>query len=258
MQPVRTVNPPEPAPVAVASLATGANPRRAGCGRRTGFAGQRWRWLPVMALWVVNPFLAMNAQSPPASTNAPTQLATFGGGCFWCLEAVFERFAGVLAVTSGYAGGHTDNPTYKQVCEGNTGHAEVVQIKFDPTRITYEQLLDIFWEVHDPTTRDRQGPDEGKQYRSIILYHDETERQAAEKWKAAAAARFKDPIVTQIVPLKQFYPAEGYHQDFYRNNPRYPYCAAVITPKLKKLEQAGVLHERDARAPGPAPAQTTP
>ena len=188
----------------------------------------------------------MNAQPVPASTNAPTQLATFGGGCFWCLEAVFERFAGVQSVTSGYAGGRTPQPTYKQVCDGDTGHAEVVQIKYDPAWISYDQLLEIFWEIHDPTTPDRQGADAGTQYRSIILYHDEAQKLAAEKSKAAAAKRFKDPIVTEIVALKQFYPAEAYHQDYYRNNPRYPYCAAVISPKLKKLEKAGVFQGRSS------------
>jgi peptide-methionine (S)-S-oxide reductase len=186
----------------------------------------------------------MNAQATAANTNTPTQLATFGGGCFWCLEAVFERFEGVIAVTSGYAGGHTPAPTYKEVCGGRTRHAEVVQIQFDPKRIGYDQLLEIFWECHDPTTPDRQGADEGTQYRSIILYHDEAQKQAAEKSKAAAAKRFKDPIVTEIVPLKQFHPAEAYHQDYYRLNPTYPYCAIVIGPKLKKLEKAGLFQER--------------
>ena len=193
----------------------------------------------------------MNAQPAPANTNAPTQLATFGGGCFWCLEAVFERFAGVQSVTSGYAGGHTTNPTYKQVCNGDTGHAEVVQIKFDPAQIRYEQLLEIFWEIHDPTSPNRQGADEGTQYRSIILYQDETQKRAVEKSKAAAATRFKDPIVTEIVPLKQFYAAEAYHQDYYRNNPRYPYCAVVISPKLKKLEKAGLFQGRGAGSTPP-------
>jgi peptide-methionine (S)-S-oxide reductase len=137
------------------------------------------------------------------------------------------------------------------VCNGDTGHAEVVQIKFDPKRITYDQLLEIFWEVHDPTTPDRQGPDEGNQYRSILLYHDDAQKRAAEKSKEAAAGRFKDPIVTQIVPLNQFYPAEAYHQDYYRNNPRYPYCAVVISPKLKKLEKAGLFRGRGSGSTTP-------
>ena len=208
--------------------------------------------LPLaLALSLAVQLSPMNARPASASTNAPTQLATFGGGCFWCLEAVFERFEGVVSVTSGYAGGRTAQPSYKQVCHGDTGHAEVVQIKFDPKRITYDQLLDVFWEIHDPTTPDRQGPDEGDQYRSIILYHDDVQQQAAEKSKAAAAARFKDPIVTEIVPLKQFYPAETYHQDYYRNNPRYPYCAVVISPKLKKLEKAGLFQGRGSGSTAP-------
>ncbi|RME90098.1 MAG: peptide-methionine (S)-S-oxide reductase [Verrucomicrobia bacterium] len=169
--------------------------------------------------------------SPPA-----TEKATLGGGCFWCLEAVFERLDGVLAVTSGYAGGHTPHPTYKQVCTGETGHAEVVQIEFDPRRISYDQLLEVFWLAHDPTSLNRQGADVGTQYRSIILYHDEAQRKAAERSKAEAQKHFSRPIVTKIVPLKAFYPAENYHQDFFRNNPSQPYCQAVIAPKLKKLE----------------------
>lgn len=170
------------------------------------------------------------------SIPSKTEKATFGGGCFWCTEAVFEKLDGVISVTSGYAGGHTPNPTYKQVCTGETGHAEVVQIEFDPARITYEQLLQVFWLAHDPTTPNRQGADVGTQYRSIILYHDEAQRQAAERSKDEAQKHFSRPIVTEIVPLKAFYPAEHYHQDFFRNNPRQVYCQAVIAPKLKKLE----------------------
>jgi len=219
-----------------------------GSPRRPG----RLLFLPLaLALSLAIQLSPMNAQPASASTNTPTQLATFGGGCFWCLEAVFERFEGVQSVTSGYAGGHQAQPTYKQVCNGDTGHAEVVQIKFDPKCITYDQLLEIFWEVHDPTTPDRQGPDEGNQYRSILLYHDDAQKRAAEKSKAAVAGHFKDPIVTQIVPLKQFYPAEAYHQDYYRNNPRYPYCAVVISPKLKKLEKAGLFRGRGSGSTTP-------
>lgn len=168
---------------------------------------------------------------------AKTETATLGGGCFWCLEAIFERVPGVLSVTSGYAGGSVANPTYQQVCEGNTGHAEVIQIEYEPKTITYEQILDLFWQAHDPTTKDRQGPDVGTQYRSIILYHSDAQRKAAEKAKAALAASgtYTAPIVTEIVPLKAFYKAEGYHQDYFRNNPKAPYCTFVIAPKLKKL-----------------------
>jgi peptide-methionine (S)-S-oxide reductase len=164
--------------------------------------------------------------------------AILGGGCFWCVEAVYENVPGILAVISGYAGGKVANPTYEQVSTGRTGHAEVVEIDYDPNKITYDQVLDLFWKAHDPTTLNRQGPDSGPQYRSIILYEDETQKAIAEKSKAAAQADFKDPIVTEIVPLKEFYPAEKYHQDFYANNPDYPYSRAIIRPKLEKLEKS--------------------
>jgi peptide-methionine (S)-S-oxide reductase len=164
--------------------------------------------------------------------------ATLGGGCFWCVEAVYQTVPGILSVTSGYAGGHAPNPTYEQVCTGRTGHAEVVRIEFDPAKIGYEQIIDLFWKAHDPTTLNRQGADTGTQYRSIILHEDETQKAAAEKSKNAAQAHFKDPIVTEIVPLREFYPAEAYHQDFYDNNPNYPYSRAVIRPKLEKLQKA--------------------
>jgi peptide-methionine (S)-S-oxide reductase len=166
-----------------------------------------------------------------------TEFATFGGGCFWCLEAVFERIGGVVSVTSGYAGGHKENPTYDDVCSGNTGHAEVVQIGYNPETITYNDLLDLFWKAHDPTTLNRQGPDMGTQYRSIILYHNEMQKDAALKSKSELerSSRCNNPVVTEIVELKQFYPAEAYHQDYYEKNPYYGYCRVVISPKLKKL-----------------------
>ncbi len=181
----------------------------------------------------------MNAAPDSKETPAPakTQLATLGGGCFWCTEALFETFEGIKSVASGYTGGQAPNPTYKQVCTGDTGHAEVIQIEFDPGRISYEQLLEIFWEVHDPTTQDRQGPDSGTQYRSIILYHNEAQRVAAEKSRQAAAKRFKVPITTEIKPLTKFWPAEDYHQDYFRKNPNQPYCAYIISPKLQKLQK---------------------
>jgi len=182
----------------------------------------------------------MPADLPPAtpSASARLELATFGGGCFWCLEAVFERLPGVKSVVSGYAGGHTPKPTYKAVCSGDTGHAEVVQIEFDPRQLTYEQLLEWFWQAHDPTTLNRQGNDVGTQYRSVIFYHDDAQKAAAERSRAEAAARFPRPVVTEIQALPCFYPAEGYHQDYYRNNPRYPYCQIVIRPKLEKLDRS--------------------
>lgn len=170
--------------------------------------------------------------------HGQTEVATLGGGCFWCLEAVFEGIPGVRSVTSGYAGGTAENPSYSEVCEGRTGHAEVVQIEFDPKQLSYEQLLDVYWHAHDPTTLNRQGPDVGTQYRSIILYSSEAQRRAAEKSKTdlSASGGYASPIVTEIVPLGKFYRAEAYHQDYYRNNPNAPYCTFVIAPKLKKLQ----------------------
>jgi peptide-methionine (S)-S-oxide reductase len=180
------------------------------------------------------PATAMNS-SDPSKPN--TSLATLGGGCFWCLEAAYERYQGVKTVVSGYAGGTSPRPTYKEVCGGTTGHAEVVQISFDPTIITYDQLLDIFWEIHDPTSLNRQGADRGTQYRSIILVHNAEQKQAAERSRDRVSRRLADPVVTEIVSLEIFHPAEDEHQDFYRRNPSYPYCVAVINPKLKKLQE---------------------
>ena len=170
------------------------------------------------------------------NSGTQTEVATLGGGCFWCTEAIYQMLPGVKSVTSGYAGGTTENPTYKQVCSGKTGHAEVVQVEFDPQRIAYEKILKTFWEVHDPTTLNRQGNDVGTQYRSIILYNSEAQRLAAERSKAEAQKRFRAPIVTEIVPLKKFYKAEGYHQDYYRSNPNQPYCRSVIQPKVEKFQ----------------------
>ena len=166
-----------------------------------------------------------------------TELATFGGGCFWCMEAVFQELPGVNTITSGYAGGHVPYPTYQQVCTGKTGHAEVIQIEFDPQKTSYEKLLAVFWKLHDPTTLNRQGPDTGTQYRSIILYHDVAQKQAAEKSKAEAQTHFKGRIVTEIVPLQNFYRAEDYHQDYFHKNPHDAYCRINIPPKLEKLEK---------------------
>lgn len=162
--------------------------------------------------------------------------ATLGAGCFWCVEAVFQRLPGVVSVTPGYAGGTTPNPTYEEVCTGRTGHAEVAQITFDPSKISFERLLEVFWEAHDPTTLNRQGADVGTQYRSAIFYHDEKQKFIAEKSKRDAQKLFDDPIVTEITPLKVLYRAENYHQNYYNNNPNAPYCVFVIKPKLKKLK----------------------
>ena len=187
-------------------------------------------------LALLTPLNSMNAATTANKTNK-TELATIGGGCFWCTEAFFETFEGVKDVRSGYAGGKTPNPTYEQVCSGRTAHAEVIQIEFEPQTISYEQILEIFWETHDPTTKDRQGPDTGTQYRSIILYHNEQQKKIAEQSMAKAASKFSAPIVTEIVPLTTFYVAEDYHQDYYRKNPNQPYCAYLISPKLKKLQK---------------------
>ena len=163
---------------------------------------------------------------------------TFANGCFWCTEAVFQRLKGVESVVSGYTGGHTPNPTYKQVCIGSTGHAEAIQITFDPKIVSYDQLLEVFWKTHDPTTLNRQGNDVGTQYRSAIFYHNEEQKRLAEEYKKklSEAGIWKDPIVTEIVPFSTFYNAEDYHQDYYNQNTYQPYCSFVITPKVKKLE----------------------
>jgi peptide-methionine (S)-S-oxide reductase len=167
------------------------------------------------------------------------EVATLGGGCFWCLEAVFKDLRGVESVVSGYAGGHIDNPTYEQVCGGRTGHAEVVQITYDPKVVTFRDLLDVFFTIHDPTTKDRQGADVGPQYRSIILHH--SPEQKAEAERAIANLREKGiwraPIVTEIALLETFYPAEAYHQDYFEQNPRQRYCQIVIAPKVAKFRK---------------------
>ena len=174
-----------------------------------------------------------------APSARPLELATLGGGCFWCLEAVFELTRGVERVVSGYAGGDEPDPTYEQVCAGVTGHAEVVQVRFDPEELPYRELLRIFFAIHDPTTRDRQGPDVGPQYRSIILWHDEAQRRAAEEVVAELeAARLWDaPIVTELAPLTRFYPAEGYHHRYFARHGRQPYCQIVVAPKVAKFRQ---------------------
>jgi peptide-methionine (S)-S-oxide reductase len=166
-----------------------------------------------------------------------TELATVGGGCFWCLEGCFELMPGVKSVVSGYAAGKTEKPTYKEVCSGTTGHAEVVQIEYDPAVTTYETLLEMFWQIHDPTTLNRQGNDVGTQYRSIILYHNDAQKAAAEKSMREAQKELSRPIVTQIEPLKKFHPAEDYHQDYFRNNPNQGYCQMVVRPKVEKTKK---------------------
>ncbi len=164
-------------------------------------------------------------------------MATFGSGCFWCTEAIFRRIKGIKSVVSGYSGGHVKNPSYEQVCAGDTGHAESVQITYDPGIISYDELLEIFWKTHDPTTRNRQGNDIGTQYRSVVFYHDPDQKEIAESYRDKLEAEhiWSRPIVTEIEAFTEFWPAETYHHDYYKNNPSNPYCAAVITPKIEKF-----------------------
>jgi peptide-methionine (S)-S-oxide reductase len=169
--------------------------------------------------------------------NGNLELATLAGGCFWCLEAAFDDLRGVERVDSGYAGGHVDNPSYRQVCGGTTGHAEVVQVAFDPTVISFEDLLDVFFTIHDPTTLNRQGADVGTQYRSAIFHHSPEQKATAERVisQLEASQAWDDPIVTEVAPLETFYAAEEYHRDYYRRNPNQGYCQVVIAPKIAKL-----------------------
>jgi len=171
--------------------------------------------------------------------GARRETASLAGGCFWCLEAVYELVRGVEGVKSGYAGGDAPNPTYEQVCTGRTGHAEVVQVTFDPDEVSFEDLLDVFFSIHDPTTLDRQGADVGTQYRSAIFTHDERQREIAERKIAEldADGPWDDPIVTEVTPLDEFHPAEAYHDEYFRRNPRQPYCQAVVAPKVAKFRR---------------------
>lgn len=172
-----------------------------------------------------------------SDTTANTATATFAGGCFWCTEAVFQRLRGVSGVVSGYTGGHVENPSYKAVTTGETGHAEALQIAFDPSVISYEQLLEVFFATHDPTTLNRQGYDVGTQYRSAVFYHDDAQKATVESviQRLGQSGAYRDAIVTQVVPAAPFYAAEDYHQDFYNQNRNYPYCTAIIDPKVEKL-----------------------
>ena len=174
-----------------------------------------------------------------AQKEAKLDTATFGTGCFWCSEAIFERVKGVKSAVAGYSGGTVENPTYKEVCTGNTGHAEVVQITYDTSVVSYDELLEIFWKTHDPTTLNRQGADVGTQYRSVIFYHNEEQKEKAEYYKKKLEDKkiWNDPIVTEISPFTHFYKAEDYHQEYYDNNPNQGYCAFVITPKVEKFEK---------------------
>jgi len=204
------------------------------------------RTLTAMAL-----FFALASCAGPA-TNQPntvmqttpllaggTDTATFGTGCFWCTEAIFQQLEGVIKVSSGYSGGYTENPDYKEVCSGTTGHAECLQIVFDPAKISFDELLEVFWQTHDPTTLNRQGNDIGTQYRSVIFIHNEGQRQKAEHYKTALdkSGAFEKPIVTTLEPFTKFYPAEDYHQNYYLNNPGQGYCQYVIRPKVEKFQK---------------------
>ena len=183
--------------------------------------------------------LLSSAAADSAPTTAKTEQITVGGGCFWCIEAIFQGFKGVEQVEPGYAGGVSESPSYKQVSTGTTGHAEVVRVTFDPAVISLHKLLTVFFHAHDPTTKNRQGADVGTQYRSIILYASDSQRAAAEQVKGeiSAATVWEDPIVTEIVPLLRFYPAEEYHRNYYLNNPNQPYCSIVIGPKVQKIRR---------------------
>jgi peptide-methionine (S)-S-oxide reductase len=183
--------------------------------------------------------ISTNVISQTKVQKMNTMKATFGGGCFWCTEAIFSQLKGVSKVISGYSGGHVSNPSYKEVCNGNTGHAECIQIEYDPTKIAYTELLEIFWMTHDPTTLNRQGADVGTQYRSVIFYHDEEQKQAAIsiKEKLNKEKIWDDPIVTEITQFEKFYKAEDYHQNYYPNNKNEGYCRIVITPKIEKFKK---------------------
>ena len=171
--------------------------------------------------------------------NEDLELATFGAGCFWCVEAIFQRIDGVEKVVSGYSGGQVKNPTYKEVCQGTTGHAEVCQLSYDPVVVSFDELLEVFWQTHDPTTLNRQGNDVGTQYRSSIFYHNEQQKELAEEYKAKLdeSGAFNGPIVTEIVGYKTMYVAEDYHQNYFNENGSQPYCSFVIQPKVDKLEK---------------------
>jgi len=201
--------------------------------------------LSLISIMIV--FLSCYQKSPGTTkllmaniNNEKTEIATFANGCFWCTEAIFEELDGVLSATSGYSGGSIENPTYKEVCGGNTGHAECLQIVFDPAKISFDELLEVFWKTHDPTTLNRQGADVGTQYRSAVFYHNEEQKQKAEKYKAALdqSGAFDKPIVTEITPFSKFYPAENYHQQYFELNENVnPYCKMVIRPKLDKFRK---------------------
>jgi len=179
------------------------------------------------------------AQNKNQKNMKDLEVATLGSGCFWCTEAFFLRLKGVESVVSGYSGGQIKNPTYREVCSGLTGHAEVIQVKFDPSMISYEEILEVFWNTHDPTTLNKQGADEGTQYRSVVFYHNDSQKKIAEEYKAQLnqSEVYNNPVVTEISPFKEFYPAEEYHQNYYTLNPEQGYCQYVIRPKVEKFNK---------------------
>lgn len=182
--------------------------------------------------------IATNEQNDgTAAISGQTEIATLGGGCFWCVEAVFQDLQGVLRVESGYSGGHVDNPSYREICNGTTGHAEVIRITFDPGVITFREILGIFFSFHDPTTLNRQGNDAGTQYRSVIFYHSPEQKADAEEIKKSEQENWSDPIVTEITPFVKYYKAEDYHQNYYKEHQSQPYCSVVISPKVRKLRE---------------------
>lgn len=192
----------------------------------------------------------MNKKSEYKKQKA-TDTATFGAGCFWCVEAIFQNLEGVESVVSGYSGGTIENPSYKEICTGTTGYAEVCQISYDPDKITYDELLEVFWKTHDPTTLNRQGADVGAQYRSAIFYHNEEQKALAGKYKKELdiSGAWDKPIVTEIIPFTKFYKAENYHQDYYNTNPNLPYCTSVIQPKLEKFKKTQTQAEKHPQDP---------
>lgn len=214
-----------------------------------GLAGYLF-WAPVTSS-PPSTIIASSAGTSPAAPPMvepaePAKLATatFGSGCFWCSEALFQKLKGVTKVVSGYSGGTVKNPSYKEVCTGLTGHAEVIQVTYDPAIVSYKDLLEVFWKTHDPTTLNRQGNDEGTQYRSVIFYHDAEQKKLAEEYKARLdeAKVYSDPVVTEIAAFQTFYPAEDYHQNYYESNPGQGYCKAIIQPKLEKFKK--VFHDK--------------
>ena len=186
-----------------------------------------------------NSTTSLASSTGQSSGTLNTDTATLANGCFWCTDAIFQQLNGVIKVTSGYSGGQVENPSYKEVCTGTTGHAECIQIIFDPAKISFDELLEVFWQTHDPTTLNRQGNDEGTQYRSAVFYHSQEQKEKAEKYKTELnkSGAFKDPIVTEIAPFTSFYVAENYHQDYYNQNGSQPYCSYVIRPKLEKFQK---------------------